>query len=137
MELSFKSMRISPLIWAQQIRDPSLYVIPYTSDLVLICFVIDLLLNKMYYTNNTEDTVTCCDMNGKVQWGFHNENVLDSPIGITTDKNNNIYVVGGGSYNVVVIFAMDKTIKYCYQTVTVFLDITTKSLQFPGHSLQL
>jgi hypothetical protein len=42
-------------------------------------------------------------MNGKVQWEFHNENVLDSPIGITTDKNNNIYVVGGGSYNVVVI----------------------------------
>ena len=80
--------------------------------------------NKMYYTNNTEDTVTCCDMNGKVQWEFHNENVLDSPIGITTDKNNNIYVVGGGSYNVVVIFAMDKTIKYCYQTVTVFV--------FPG-----
>jgi hypothetical protein len=59
--------------------------------------------NKMYYTNNTEDTVTCCDVNGKVQWEFHNENVLDSPIGITTDKNNNIYVVGGGSYNVVVI----------------------------------
>jgi sugar lactone lactonase YvrE len=54
--------------------------------------------NKMYYANNTEDTVACCDVNGKVQWEFHNENVLNSPIGITTDKNNNIYVVGGGSY---------------------------------------
>jgi hypothetical protein len=42
-------------------------------------------------------------VNGKVQWELYNENVLDSPIGITTDKNNNIYVVGSGSYNVVVI----------------------------------
>ena len=58
---------------------------------------------NMYYTNNTEDTVACCDVNGKVQWELYNENVLDSPIGITTDKNNNIYVVGSGSYNVVVI----------------------------------
>jgi hypothetical protein len=35
MELSFKSIRISPLPTAQHIRDPSLYVIPCTSDLVL------------------------------------------------------------------------------------------------------
>jgi len=50
MELSFKSMRISPLIWAQQIRDPSLYVIPYTVELVLICFVIDLFLRSIIRT---------------------------------------------------------------------------------------
>jgi hypothetical protein len=36
MELSFKSMRINPLLSAQQIRDPSLYAIPLTADLVLI-----------------------------------------------------------------------------------------------------
>jgi hypothetical protein len=35
--------------------------------------------NSMYYTNNTTHTVTCCDMNGKVQWEFCDENVLVTP----------------------------------------------------------
>jgi hypothetical protein len=59
--------------------------------------------NSMYYTNNTTHTVTCCDMNGKVQWKFYDTNVLESPRGITTDNKNNIYVVDGGSDNVVVL----------------------------------
>ena len=50
MELFFKSIRISPLSGAQQIRDLSLYVIPYTVDLVLIFFVIDLFLRSIIRT---------------------------------------------------------------------------------------
>jgi DNA-binding beta-propeller fold protein YncE len=41
--------------------------------------------------------------NGKVQWEFYDEHVLVSPTGITTDNNNNIYVVSEGSNSLVVI----------------------------------
>jgi hypothetical protein len=50
MELSFKYIRISPLSLTQQIRDPSLYAIPNTVDLVLIRLVIDLLLRSIIWT---------------------------------------------------------------------------------------
>jgi hypothetical protein len=59
--------------------------------------------NNIYYTNNTIHKITCCDMNGKVQWEFGDTNVLVQPSGITTDNNNNIDVVGLVSHNVVVI----------------------------------
>jgi hypothetical protein len=59
--------------------------------------------NNIYYTNKTIHKVTCCDVNGNVQWEFYNENALVSPRGIATDNNNNIYVVGEWSNNVVVI----------------------------------
>ena len=59
--------------------------------------------NNIYYTNDKTDRVTCCDMNGKVEWEFHDKKVLLSPRGITIDSSNNIYVVDGGSENVVVI----------------------------------
>jgi DNA-binding beta-propeller fold protein YncE len=42
-------------------------------------------------------------MNGKEQWEFYDKNVLESPRGITTDNNNNVYVIGGDSDNVVVL----------------------------------
>ena len=41
-------------------------------------------------------------MNGKVQWEFGDTDVLVQPSGTTTDNNNNIYVVGLESHNVVV-----------------------------------
>jgi hypothetical protein len=59
--------------------------------------------NNIYYTNPTRDNVTCCDMNGKVEWEFYDTNVLVPPFGITTDNNNYIYVVGQRSNSVVVI----------------------------------
>ena len=42
-------------------------------------------------------------MNGKVEWEFYDIEVLDVPVNITTDNNNNIYVVGQSSHDVVVI----------------------------------
>ena len=58
--------------------------------------------NNIYYTNNAIHKVTCCNMNGKVQWEFGDTNVQVQPSGITNDNNNNIYVVGLESHNVVV-----------------------------------
>ena len=59
--------------------------------------------NNIYYTNDIMNKVTCCDMDGKVQWEFHDKNVLESPQRITTDNNNNIYVTGCRSDNIVVL----------------------------------
>jgi hypothetical protein len=42
-------------------------------------------------------------MNGKVQWEFGDTNVLVQPSGITTDKNNNIDMVGLASHNVALL----------------------------------
>ena len=58
---------------------------------------------NIYYTNNATHKITCCDINGKVQWEFYDTNVLMSPRCIATDNNNKIYVAGQGSTNVVVI----------------------------------
>ena len=33
--------------------------------------------NNIYYTNPTTHKVTCCDMNGKVEWEFYDIEVLD------------------------------------------------------------
>jgi hypothetical protein len=67
--------------------------------------------NNIYYTNHTTDRVTCCDLNGEIQWEFNDTNVLASPYGITTDNNNNIYVVGERSKNVVVISPDEQSYK--------------------------
>lgn len=61
--------------------------------------------NNIYYTSYTTHKVTCCDVNGKVQWEFCDTNVLVSTMGITTDKNNNIYVIGN-KYNAVVVIVI-------------------------------
>ena len=59
--------------------------------------------NNIYYTNAFTDKVTCYDMNGKLQWVFYDTNVLESPRGITTDNNNNIYMIGQKLDNIVVL----------------------------------
>ena len=58
---------------------------------------------KLYYTNYTTHTVTCCDLHGTTQWEFKDEGVLQSPRGISVDNDGNVYVVGHDSSNVVVI----------------------------------
>ncbi|XP_076115623.1 uncharacterized protein LOC143083249 [Mytilus galloprovincialis] len=59
--------------------------------------------NKLYYSSYKYHTVVCCDMQGAKQWTFKNENVLKIPFGISADNAGNVYVVGFGSNNVVVI----------------------------------
>jgi len=59
--------------------------------------------DKLYYTNVSTHTVTCCDLHGTTQWEFKDTSVLQGPRGISVDNDGNVYVVGGGSNNVVVI----------------------------------
>ena len=59
--------------------------------------------DKLYYTHYYTDTVTCCDLLGTTQWEFKDERGLQYPLGISVDNDGNVYVVGHGSNNVVVI----------------------------------
>ncbi|XP_063400150.1 uncharacterized protein LOC134684773 [Mytilus trossulus] len=58
--------------------------------------------NKLYHTNPYDNSVTCSDREGKKQWTFQNS-VLQTPGGITVDRNGDIYVVGRKSNNVILI----------------------------------
>jgi hypothetical protein len=52
--------------------------------------------NNIYYTNDIMNKVTCCDMNGKVQWEFHDKNVKVSKMKDKTLKpilNNSVMSV--------------------------------------------
>jgi DNA-binding beta-propeller fold protein YncE len=60
--------------------------------------------NKLYYINCYTDTVTCSDLHGTIQWKFNDQRVLQGPFGISVDNDENVYVVGFNSNNVVVIF---------------------------------
>jgi hypothetical protein len=59
--------------------------------------------DKLYYTSFNKHTVTCCDLHGTTQWEFNDQRVLQRPCGISVDNGGNVYVVGIGSNNVVVI----------------------------------
>ena len=60
--------------------------------------------DKLYYTNYSTQTVTCCDLHSTTQWKFNDKCVLLYPCGISVDNNGNVYVVGRNSNSVVVIF---------------------------------
>ncbi|XP_071136151.1 chromosome partition protein Smc-like [Mytilus edulis] len=59
--------------------------------------------DKLFYTNSDTHSVTCCDYHGNILWTFCHISILLSPFGISVDKNGNVFVVGLGSRNVVVI----------------------------------
>ncbi|CAC5385993.1 unnamed protein product [Mytilus coruscus] len=59
--------------------------------------------NQIYYTNCLKNTVTCYELQGKLQWTFCKESILKDPRGIDVDNYGYVYVMGVKSYNVVVI----------------------------------
>ncbi|XP_063418879.1 uncharacterized protein LOC134701675 [Mytilus trossulus] len=59
--------------------------------------------NTIYHTNPDDNTVTCYDLQGKIQWTFQNRSVLQTPAGISVDNDGNIYVVGRASKNVILV----------------------------------
>jgi DNA-binding beta-propeller fold protein YncE len=59
--------------------------------------------DKLYYTSFNTGAVTCCDLHGTTQWEFKDDCVLQCPTGISVDNDGNVYVVGFGSHNVVVV----------------------------------
>jgi sugar lactone lactonase YvrE len=62
-------------------------------------------------TDWSTNTIYCYTLTGQEMWTFKDENVLRKPMGIALDKNNNIYVAGMGSNNVVVLSADGKNCK--------------------------
>lgn len=61
--------------------------------------------NKLYYTNNKNHSVTCCDMEGNIKWTFKDENVLQDPRGIAVDNVGNVYTVSNSQHALIVISA--------------------------------
>lgn len=59
--------------------------------------------NKLYYTNRSNNTVTCCDIKGKELWTFKDESALINPRGITVDNDRNVYVVSDFHCTIIVI----------------------------------
>ncbi|XP_063397763.1 E3 ubiquitin-protein ligase TRIM71-like [Mytilus trossulus] len=59
--------------------------------------------DKLFYANEDNHNVTCCDIQGKILWTFNKESTLSYPMGISVDNDGNVYVAGFISHNVVVI----------------------------------
>ncbi|XP_063418802.1 uncharacterized protein LOC134701591 [Mytilus trossulus] len=59
--------------------------------------------DKLYHTDPDDNTVTCYDQQGKIQWTFENKCVLQTPAGISVDNSGYIYVVGRRSNNLIMI----------------------------------
>ncbi|CAG2231477.1 unnamed protein product [Mytilus edulis] len=91
--------------------------------------------DNIYHTNNETDTVTCYNLQGKLQWTFHNESVLKAPHGIDVDNDGNVFVVGHRSNNVVVISSDGKRHREIL-TVSDGLD-NPMSLHYSGTTNQL
>ncbi|XP_071121446.1 uncharacterized protein [Mytilus edulis] len=59
--------------------------------------------DKIIYTENNMNTVTCTSLQGQIHWIFMDESILTYPLGVSVDNVGNVYVVGRDSCNVVVI----------------------------------
>ncbi|XP_071148771.1 uncharacterized protein [Mytilus edulis] len=80
----------------------------YTTSHVISCNLpsisyVSVLDNKIYYTDNKNNSVVCCDNKGSRHWTFKNDSVLRLPRGLTVDNDNNVFVAGERSSNVVII----------------------------------
>ncbi|XP_063435959.1 uncharacterized protein LOC134716875 [Mytilus trossulus] len=53
-----------------------------------------------YHPNNT---VTCYKMNGDKEWQYSNRSMVRTPLGVSEDKYNNVYVSSNGNNSVVLI----------------------------------
>ncbi|XP_071160800.1 E3 ubiquitin-protein ligase TRIM45-like [Mytilus edulis] len=58
--------------------------------------------DKIYYTDENNDTVNCCGFKGKKIWTFKNE-YTRCPRGITVNNDQNLYVVSSNSNNLTLI----------------------------------
>ncbi|CAG2251391.1 unnamed protein product [Mytilus edulis] len=71
--------------------------------------------DKLFYTNNDNHCVTCCDFHGNILWTFCDTSVLKDPLGISVDNNGHVFVVGYCTHNVVVISSDGKNKDNFYQ----------------------
>ncbi|CAG2249884.1 unnamed protein product [Mytilus edulis] len=80
----------------------------YTTSHMISCNLppfsyVSVLDNKIYYTDDNDNSVVCCDNKGSRHWTFKNDSVLRLPRGFTVDNDNNVFVAGERSSNVVII----------------------------------
>ncbi|CAC5410388.1 unnamed protein product [Mytilus coruscus] len=59
--------------------------------------------DRLFYTNEINNNVTCCDFHGNILWTFSADSALVYPLGISVDNDGNVYVAGRWSNSVVVI----------------------------------
>jgi DNA-binding beta-propeller fold protein YncE len=81
------------------------------SNISGVCFVATS-EDNLYYTNANTHTVTCWDLHGTTQWEFKDIRVLQDPVGISVDKDGNVYAVGFHSDKVVM-----NLIKICIDNI--------------------
>lgn len=61
--------------------------------------------NKLYYTNKSDHTVTCCDMVGNIIWTFKDEKILQDTYCIAVDNVGNVYTVNRRQNKLIVLSA--------------------------------
>ncbi|CAG2198914.1 unnamed protein product [Mytilus edulis] len=59
--------------------------------------------NKLFVTHRSNNTVTCYNMNGDNEWQYFDPSKVTSPLGVTVDRYNNVYVSCFGHNSVVLI----------------------------------
>ncbi|CAG2198911.1 unnamed protein product [Mytilus edulis] len=67
--------------------------------------------DKIFVTHYTNNTVTCYKMNGDKEWLYHNQSMVNKPLGIYVDKYNNVYVSSFGNHSVVLISPDGKKVR--------------------------
>ncbi|VDI47067.1 Hypothetical predicted protein [Mytilus galloprovincialis] len=58
--------------------------------------------DKIFYTNSSTDTVTCCTFTGEKIWEYKDKSVR-STYGIAVDKDSNVYFTSCGSHSLIVL----------------------------------
>ncbi|XP_071155100.1 uncharacterized protein [Mytilus edulis] len=69
---------------------------------VLNVYHITTISDRIYYTNRNSNTVHCCSTTGQEIWVFKDKSIV-KPKGLSVDLNQNVFVVGQTSNNLIVI----------------------------------
>ncbi|CAG2251728.1 unnamed protein product [Mytilus edulis] len=58
--------------------------------------------DKLYYTNSSHHTVTCCSLTGEKMWEYKDQSVCN-PRGMSIDKDSNVYIASFGNNSITVL----------------------------------
>ncbi|XP_063425269.1 uncharacterized protein LOC134708557 [Mytilus trossulus] len=113
-----KRVNCSSYCFGISYQDQKLYVVVYEQGIVVMdlngktlntididvseVYNITTTSDRIYYTNYNSNTVQCCSMTGQTIWVFKDRSIT-TPRGISVDHNQNVYVAGESSNNLIVI----------------------------------
>ncbi|CAC5395553.1 unnamed protein product [Mytilus coruscus] len=66
--------------------------------------------DKIFYTNSSHHTVTCCSLTGEKMWEYKDQSVR-SPRGISLDKDSNVYIASYGNNSIFVLLSDGKQVR--------------------------